>query len=132
MPHHTKKGPAFLLVLSCAVGETRTRTGLRPLPPQSSVSTISPPPLEFGIAKVRQKSELPNFSEKFFSFFVKISRLPPVARNDMKEVNRSDTEEFTMNDMEEIDRNDMEGSIQNEEVIGKLRIIFYLCTLFLG
>ena len=52
--------------------------------------------------------------------------------NDMKEVNRSDTEEFTMNDMEEIDRNDMEGSIQNEEVIGKLRIIFYLCTLFLG
>ena len=68
MPHHTKKGPAFLLVLSCAVGETRTRTGLRPLPPQSSVSTISPPPLEFGIAKVRQKSELPNFSEKIFSF----------------------------------------------------------------
>ena len=28
-----------------AVGETRTRTGLLPLPPQSSVSTISPPPL---------------------------------------------------------------------------------------
>ena len=40
----TKKRPAFLLVLR-AVGETRTRTGLLPLPPQSSVSTISPPPL---------------------------------------------------------------------------------------
>ena len=52
--------------------------------------------------------------------------------NDMEEVNRSDTEEFTMNYKEEIDRNDKEGSIQNEEVIGKLRIIFYLCTLFLG
>ena len=37
-----------------AVGETRTRTGLLPLPPQSSVSTISPPPrLWIGIAKVR-------------------------------------------------------------------------------
>ena len=52
--------------------------------------------------------------------------------NDMEEVDRSDTEEFTMNDMKEIARNDKEGSIQNEEVIGKLRIIFYLCTLFLG
>jgi len=52
--------------------------------------------------------------------------------NDMEEVDRSDTEEFTMNDKEEVDRNDKEGNIQNEEVIGKLRIIFYLCTLFLG
>ena len=60
-----KKRPAFLLVLR-AVGETRTRTGLLPLPPQSSVSTISPPPLEFGIAKVRQKSKLPNISLYFF------------------------------------------------------------------
>ena len=40
----TKKRPAFADLL-CAVGETRTRTGLLPLPPQSSVSTISPPPL---------------------------------------------------------------------------------------
>ena len=52
--------------------------------------------------------------------------------NNMKGIDRNDIEEVTMNDMKEIDRNDMEGSIQNEEVIGKLRIIFYLCTLFLG
>ena len=39
-----KKRPAICWSLS-AVGETRTRTGLLPLPPQSSVSTISPPPL---------------------------------------------------------------------------------------
>ena len=52
--------------------------------------------------------------------------------NDMEEIDRNDIEEFTMNDMKEIARNDKEGSIQNEEVIGKLRIIFYLCTLFLG
>ena len=35
----------FPLLFRGAVGETRTRTGLLPLPPQSSVSTISPPPL---------------------------------------------------------------------------------------
>ena len=67
----TKKRPAFLLVLR-AVGETRTRTGLLPLPPQSSVSTISPPPrLWIGIAKVRQKFKLANFSVKFSHFFDK-------------------------------------------------------------
>ena len=49
------------------MGETRTRTGLLPLPPQSSVSTISPPPLLLiGIAKVRQKIKLPNFFAKIF------------------------------------------------------------------
>ncbi len=38
----------------CADGETRTRTGKLPLPPQSSASTISPHPLSFpkGAAKV--------------------------------------------------------------------------------
>ena len=51
-----------------AVGETRTRTGLLPLPPQSSVSTISPPPLCFGIAKVRQKIKPANFFEHFLKF----------------------------------------------------------------
>ena len=61
-----KRKQVVLLPSLSAVGETRTRTGLRPLPPQSSVSTISPPPLEFGIAKVRQKSKLPNFSSKIF------------------------------------------------------------------
>ena len=74
---HTKKRPAFLLVLG-AVGETRTRTGLLPLPPQSSVSTISPPPLEFGIAKVRQNSKLPNFSAKKLKKFWKVF-IPTIA-----------------------------------------------------
>ena len=61
-----------------------------------------------------------------------MSRLPPVARNDIEEIARNGIEEFSWNDMDEIARNDMERSILNEEVIGKLRIIFYLCTLFLG
>ena len=51
-----------------AVGETRTRTGLLPLPPQSSVSTISPPPLCFGIAKVRTFFKPPNFFVVFLLF----------------------------------------------------------------
>ena len=56
-----------------AVGETRTRTGLLPLPPQSSVSTISPPPLCFGIAKVRTIFKLPNLFAKIFNFFALFS-----------------------------------------------------------
>ena len=56
-----------------AVGETRTRTGLLPLPPQSSVSTISPPPLCFGIAKVRTIFKLPNLFAKILNFFGNIS-----------------------------------------------------------
>ena len=40
-----KRKQVVLLPSLSAVGETRTRTGLLPLPPQSSVSTISPPPL---------------------------------------------------------------------------------------
>ena len=66
----TKRGKPFDFPLFHwgAVGETRTRTGLLPLPPQSSVSTISPPPLCFGIAKVRQKIKSPNFFEKIFTF----------------------------------------------------------------
>ena len=56
----------FPLSYQGAVGETRTRTGLLPLPPQSSVSTISPPPLCFGIAKVRHFFKPPNFFEIFF------------------------------------------------------------------
>ena len=59
----------FPLSYRGAVGETRTRTGLLPLPPQSSVSTISPPPLCFGIAKIRTKIKSPNFFEKFYTFF---------------------------------------------------------------
>ena len=57
-----------------AVGETRTRTGLLPLPPQSSVSTISPPPLCFGIAKVRTIFKLPNLFAKNFNFFCTFCR----------------------------------------------------------
>ena len=60
----------FLMWWFCAVGETRTRTGLLPLPPQSSVSTISPPPLLLfwdckGTTKILN-------SKFFFTFFAKI------------------------------------------------------------
>ena len=55
----------FPLVKWSAVGETRTRTGLLPLPPQSSVSTISPPPLCFGIANIRTIFTSANFFEIF-------------------------------------------------------------------
>ena len=56
-----KKRPALLLVLR-AVGETRTRTGLLPLPPQSSVSTISPPPLRWlGLQRYDKKLNLQTF-----------------------------------------------------------------------
>ena len=53
-----------------AVGETRTRTGLLPLPPQSSVSTISPPPLCFGIAKVQTFFNPTNIFAKIFNIFL--------------------------------------------------------------
>ena len=47
---------------SCADGETRTHTGQRPLPPQSSVSTISPHPQNyFGTAKVQIFLDSANF-----------------------------------------------------------------------
>ena len=68
---YQQKTEAFLLPFSSAVGETRTRTGLLPLPPQSSVSTISPPPLCFGIAKVRTIFKLPNLFAKILHFFEK-------------------------------------------------------------
>ena len=58
----------FPLVKWSAVGETRTRTGLRPLPPQSSVSTISPPPLCFGTANICTIFTTTKF---FNTFFVK-------------------------------------------------------------
>ena len=63
-----EKGHLHRKMSPCAVGETRTRTGLRPLPPQSSVSTISPPPLEFGIAKIRTIFKSPNFFRFFTTF----------------------------------------------------------------
>ena len=45
-----------------ADGETRTHTGQRPLPPQSSVSTISPHPQNyFGTAKVQIFLDSANF-----------------------------------------------------------------------
>ena len=55
--------------LFCADGETRTHTGQRPLPPQSSVSTISPRPQYFGTAKLRTKIKKQNFFEIFFVYF---------------------------------------------------------------
>ena len=55
----------------CAVGETRTRTGLLPLPPQSSVSTISPPPLlSLGLQRYDKKSILQIFLRIFFEIIV--------------------------------------------------------------
>ena len=65
-----KNGSRNLLPSLSAVGETRTRTGLLPLPPQSSVSTISPPPLEFGIAKIRTNFKSPNFFVIFYMFLI--------------------------------------------------------------
>ena len=41
---YTKKASGLIQMLFSADGETRTHTGQRPLPPQSSVSTISPHP----------------------------------------------------------------------------------------
>ena len=65
----TKKRPAIADLLR-AVGETRTRTGLLPQPPQSSVSTISPPPLcLFWDCKGTTKKLNSKF---FFTFFAKI------------------------------------------------------------
>ena len=51
----------------CAVGESRTHTPQRALPPQSSVSvsTISPLP-RIGTAKIRQKSETANYFSTLF------------------------------------------------------------------
>ena len=69
-----KKRPDLSIRPWGAVGETRTRTGLLPLPPQSSVSTISPPPLCFGIANIRTIFTTPNFFAFFLHFFVKICR----------------------------------------------------------
>ena len=48
-----------------AVGESRTHTGQCPLPPQSSVSTISPLPQLFGTAKIGIFLE---FAKKFAKF----------------------------------------------------------------
>ena len=52
-----------------AVGESRTHTPQRALPPQSSVSTISPLP-RIGTANIRQKSE----SANYFSTFLCLDR----------------------------------------------------------
>ena len=60
--------------LFCADGETRTHTGQRPLPPQSSVSTISPRPQYFGTAKLRTKIKKQNFFEIFLCIFVELFR----------------------------------------------------------
>ena len=68
----------FPLAYRGAVGETRTRTGLLPLPPQSSVSTISPPPLCFGIAKVRTIFKLPNLFAKNLNIFENIFLGPAI------------------------------------------------------
>ena len=66
----------FPLVKWSAVGETRTRTGLLPLPPQSSVSTISPPPLCLfwdckGTTKKLNSKFFCTFFAKIFTFFVR-------------------------------------------------------------
>ena len=58
----------------CADGETRTHTGQRPLPPQRSVSTISPRPQYFGTAKLRTKIKKQNFFEIFLCIFVELFR----------------------------------------------------------
>ena len=52
-----KKETAFRTV-SCAVGESRTHTPQRALPPQSSVSTISPLPRRLGLQRYGKKPKL--------------------------------------------------------------------------
>ena len=73
---HKIKEPDLTIRLLCAVGETRTRTGLLPLPPQSSVSTISPPPLCLfwdckGTTKKLNSKFFCTFFAKIFTFFVR-------------------------------------------------------------
>ncbi len=53
----------------CADDETRTHTGQRPLPPQSSVSTISPRPQYFGTAKIRTNLLFANLFRFFCNFY---------------------------------------------------------------
>ena len=70
----TKKPSAGMLTV-CAVGETRTPMSQRSLPPQSSVSTISPQPhcgllLDFGTANIRTLSKTPNIFLKKFTFSI--------------------------------------------------------------
>ena len=65
-----KKRQALANLSPCAVGESRTHTPQRALPPQSSVSTISPLPRVFGTAKIEKLSENTKFSEKIFNFAV--------------------------------------------------------------
>ena len=59
---YTKKRPAVSCrSLQCgADGESRTRTGLRPPPPQSGVSTISPHPLLVWFLKTNQNKSQTN------------------------------------------------------------------------
>ncbi len=54
---------------SSADGETRTHTGQRPLPPQSSVSTISPRPQYFGTANLRRFIGNPTLSRENIKIF---------------------------------------------------------------
>ena len=75
---HKKRGESkdSPLVKWSAVGETRTRTGLLPLPPQSSVSTISPPPLCLfwdckGTTKIFTSKFFYNFCHFFLIFLQK-------------------------------------------------------------
>ena len=58
----------FPLSYRGAVGETRTRTGLLPLPPQSSVSTISPPPLLNWDCKGSTKNQFRKLFLNFYGF----------------------------------------------------------------
>ena len=66
------------LVVICAVGETRTRTGLLPLPPQSSVSTISPPPLLNWDCKYTCFFYICKIFRCFFTFFMQLFDFCPI------------------------------------------------------
>lgn len=72
-------------VLNRAVGESRTHTGLRPLPPQSSVYTISPlpqsmSPNRFGIAKIGNIPEISNFLKNYL-YLCTLSRVGSDGKN---------------------------------------------------
>ena len=68
---NTKKRVTFVILFRAA-GETRTHTGQRPLPPQSSVSTISPlPQFYFGTANIITFLQFPNFFKQINKYFGK-------------------------------------------------------------
>ena len=98
---HTKKkrdpstGPLFCLG---ADGESRTRTGLRPPPPQSGVSTISPHPLLNWDCKDMQFILHCNILFEFFhsSFFQKTVSPIPISEPRMRRVSGESKEQVAL------------------------------------